>query len=319
MFVLDNAVREKKIEKLLEIEKHISRSWHYRSLGGKTQFIPYHFRSSAHYTRIKHTNDVINCIPLFGSELDELELCLCRISGMLHDIGYPPFGHSGERVLNGLMSGHGGFESNAQSVRIACQYLELPSLISSLCIKYNYVIPIHPHFRNITLFKGVYESESFLLTLSKDYNLEKLKTVVNYADEISYTVSDIKDMVIERGDAILLDSYRKTHYLDVCKVITEMIDKSAAEIASTVLTQFFFDSKGLINSNAFQDFTRCAAAISKQFLIEHEYATKEDEYSRQILSCLFESLIQRRQENESVRDIVDLISSLTEQQTLTYY
>ncbi|NHB94936.1 HD domain-containing protein [Photorhabdus stackebrandtii] len=319
MLVLDKAVREKNIEKLLEIEERISKSWYYSSLRGKTQFIPYHFRSAAHYTRMKHTNDVISCIRLFGSGLNEFELGLCRIAGMLHDIGHPPFGHSGERVLNELMAEYGGFESNAQSVRIAYQHLELPNLISSLCIKYNHVIPICTCSQNAPLIKGIYESENFLLTLSRNYDLEELKAVVNYADEISYTISDIKDMVTERGSMSLLESYRKTDYLDVCKVIIEMINQSTTQIASTILTQFFFNSKGHINLSTFQDFTRCAAVISKQFLIEHEYAMKEDEYSRQILSCLFESLMQRRQESVLARNIVDLISSLTEQQTLTYY
>jgi len=46
---------------------------------------------------------------------------LCEAAALAHDIGHPPFGHAGESTLHRLMRPHGGFEGNAQTLRLIGQ------------------------------------------------------------------------------------------------------------------------------------------------------------------------------------------------------
>lgn len=48
---------------------------------------------------------------------------LVEAIGLSHDLGHPPFGHSGERELNRLMKKYGGFEGNAQSLRLLARII----------------------------------------------------------------------------------------------------------------------------------------------------------------------------------------------------
>jgi dGTPase len=68
-------------------------------------------------TRMTHTLEVAQIARSVGRALG-LNETLVETVALAHDLGHPPFGHSGEEELRELMLDHGGFEHNAQALRI---------------------------------------------------------------------------------------------------------------------------------------------------------------------------------------------------------
>jgi dGTPase len=88
----------------------------FRRLKHKTQVFVYH--EGDHYrTRLTHTIEVAQVARSVARALG-LDEDLAEALALAHDLGHTPFGHAGERELDKLMQAYGGFDHNAQSLRV---------------------------------------------------------------------------------------------------------------------------------------------------------------------------------------------------------
>lgn len=155
----------------------------FRRLEYKTQvFINY--EGDYYRTRLTHTLEVAQIGRTIARALganEDLTEAIC----LAHDLGHPPFGHSGEMALARLMLEHGGFDHNRQSLRI----------VTRLENRY-------PDFAGLNLTwemrEGIVKHESEYDTAdASEYNPELRghleAQIANAADELAYTAHDLDD------------------------------------------------------------------------------------------------------------------------------
>jgi dGTPase len=176
----------------------------FRRLAHKTQvFVPH---EGDHYrTRLTHSLEVGQIARSIARSLG-LDDDLAEALALAHDLGHTPFAHAGEDCLNSLMEPYGGFDHNAQALRIVTKLerryagfdgLNLTFEALEGLVKHNGPLlrpdgaPL-PHYAKRGLPAAIVEFNAALdLELSKFASAEA--QVAALADDIAYNAHDIDD------------------------------------------------------------------------------------------------------------------------------
>ena len=168
----------------------------FRRLEYKTQVFVYH-EGDYYRTRLTHSLEVAQIARSICKSL-QLNEDLAESVALSHDLGHPPFGHTGQDVLNKLMKDHGGFEHNKQSLRIV-KLLEKR----------------YPEFEGLNLTWEVLEGickhtkdDENPITSAEGVRYPSLEAqIADFSDGIAYNAHDLDDGIT--SDLLDLDQLRK--------------------------------------------------------------------------------------------------------------
>jgi dGTPase len=190
-------------------------------------------------TRLTHSIEVASISRTIARSLS-LNEDLAEAIALAHDLGHPPFGHSGEEMLAECMRAHGGFDHNRQSLRVV-------ELLESA----------YPNFAGLNLTfevrEGLRKHQAFYdppTPKEEKYRCPSLEAqIANLADEITYYSHDLddavdfeilsapqleEDAVWQRSHRAVLGRYPKAREPELHKfIIRDIIDMEVQDVVTT--------------------------------------------------------------------------------------
>jgi dGTPase len=228
----------------------------FRRLQYKTQVFVFH--EGDHYrTRLTHTLEVTQIARALARALG-LDEDLAEALALAHDLGHPPFGHAGERALDGCLQTFGGFDHNAQTLRVVTTIERRYPEFDGLNLTWETLEGIVKHNGPLTdrdgnalgrqVPPGVREfAAAHDLMLWSQPSAEAQAAAI--ADDIAYDAHDIDDGL--RADLfslaaledvpllveLLQDFYARHPHLEIARVNSGLVRRLIARMIDDVTTE----------------------------------------------------------------------------------
>ncbi|MGN1324363.1 MAG: deoxyguanosinetriphosphate triphosphohydrolase family protein [Bacilli bacterium] len=288
--------------------------------------------------RMTHVQMVSKIARTIGRALS-LNEDLIEASALGHDLGHPPFGHTGEAILNkiSLELGLGYFNHNIQSVRTLLK-IENQGKGSNLCLQTLDAIMCHNGEIELAEYYPVSKDiETFLQEYNLSYQdnniIKKLRPmtlegcIVRVSDIIAYIGRDIEDAIrlgiITKDDIpqniknILGDNNRDIINTIILDIITNSYEKPYIKISPNIFTAIkelkkFNYENIYYKANTNEDINQYEMMFRK--LIEVYYYQLQNNKEEEIIyqSYLNHMSKEYRQNNSNYRIIIDYIAGMTD-------
>ncbi len=326
----------------------------FRKLKHKTQvFIE--SESDYYRTRLTHSLEVAQ-IARSLCRLLNLNEDLGETVALAHDLGHPPFGHSGEDALNNSMHNFGGFDHNDQTLRVITNIEKRHPFFNGLNLTWESLEGIVKH-NGIILKELPYHLEKYNklqdLKLKNQPHLES--QIASISDDIAYNNHDIEDAIranlINVGQLLEINFFNeivnnikkrfknisdKQLIYQVLRISMSSMINDIYENSSKNITNYYknfstiqksqnflisFSEKMLNDCNIIKNFLNI-------FVYNHKDLINKREHSSKVIDKLFDYFKKnhnklpidwRNQEIEVERLICDYISGMTDRFALKLY
>lgn len=212
-----HTMRNNEVRTPFEIDRNrIIHSTAFRRLQGKSQVFGIG-HSDFFRTRLTHSLEAAQIGKGIALQINScsndtiVDTDLVEAACLAHDIGHPPFGHTGEDVLKEKMKCYGGFEANAQNIRVLCRLevlninkdigLNLTRATLDALLKYKKSYSEIDSKQTISSWKFYYDEDKDII----DWVLEDVPKngvelsrtlecqIMDWADDIAYSTHDLED------------------------------------------------------------------------------------------------------------------------------
>ena len=228
-------------------------SEHFRLLKHKTQVFIAH-TEDYYRTRLTHSIEVSQIARTIARIL-RLDEDLSEVLALSHDLGHPPFSHSGEEALDECMRDFGGFDHNVQTLKIVTRLEKRYPDFGGLNLSWETLEGILKHNGPIKNYKNKSPIGFFIKDFISNYDLEistfaSLEAQISsLSDDIAYNNHDIDDgfrakkfkikdiCEIELIDTIYKDIIEEYTSLDDFMIIQELVRRLIGFMVNDLLTQ----------------------------------------------------------------------------------